>query len=332
MERNGGEIEPIEGFYLEDHHGTIFAVKGIMHPRKKYIVVPRYLPSWMGDREGRGKRYLKLPSSTYKISMNRWPHLLQLDPYLGIELLMMEEKDVKKKYDPISKLEELRSGATTYLQRACVHLSKMLEERGVDSWSLGVTGSILVGLEKGSSDIDLVVYGLRNSAKVYEAMLQMRNEGCTISVEESPNPMGLPKEIHVMHERRKLLKGILKFCDGKINYLIRCIPLQEEYPERYGEAKHLDRGPIELEARVIEDRFGFLLPTRYSIQTLDNDGVQMDVVSYGGVICEQARDGEKVLISGKLDERVGVGSGKKVSEIVVDMGGHYFYNPELSKI
>jgi predicted nucleotidyltransferase len=134
----------------------------------------------------------------------------------------------------------------------------------------------------------------------------------------------------MMHERRKVLKGILLFRDMRVRYLLRCIPLQDEYPERYGEARHLDKGPIKLEAKVIEDRYGFLLPTRYSIQVL-KDGFKIDVVSYGGVICEQAKNGERVLVSGKLDERTEIGSGKKYSEIVVDMRGHYFYNPDFSK-
>jgi predicted nucleotidyltransferase len=56
----------------------------------------------------------------------------------------------------------------------------------------------------------------------------------------------------------------------------------------------------------------------------------MDVVSYGGVICEQAKKGERVLVSGKLEKRVDVVTGRKEPEIVVDMGGHYLYDPELA--
>jgi predicted nucleotidyltransferase len=321
-------MDPVEGFYLEDDRGTIFAVKGIMHPNKKYIVVPRYVRSKTGER-GTSSRYVKLPSSNYKLSMERWPHLKQLDPYMGIEVLAMEGDEVKKIYDPISKLDEIRKDAPTPLHEACIRLSKMLEERGVDGNRIGVTGSILLGLEKKSSDIDLVVYGFANSVRAYEAMRHLRHEELTIPIKgREGNPMRLPIEAHLAHERRKLLKGVLLLGERQFDYLLRCIPLKEEYVERYGEARHIDLGPVKLEAKVIEDKFGFLVPTRYSIQTLDCNC--MDVVSYGGVICEQAKKGERVLVSGKLEKRVDVVTGRTEPEIVVDMGGHYLYDPELA--
>ncbi|MBO3803932.1 MAG: hypothetical protein JTT11_08725, partial [Candidatus Brockarchaeota archaeon] len=292
-------MDPVEGFFVEDARGNVFAVKGLLHPRKKLVVVPRYVPSGSGDRSRRGASYLKLGSSAYKLSMDRWPRLRRADPYLGVELLEMDEGDVEKVHDPVSKLEELRREASTPLQKACVFLSSALEKGGVDGRMVGVTGSILVGLEKGSSDVDLVVYGLADSARAYEAMRRLRLEGLTAPASgKARNPMGLPAGIQEAHEARKLLKGELLLGSWRVGYLLRCIPLKEEYVERYGEARHADAGALRLEADVVDDKFGYLVPTRYSVQ-IQGSGKRVDVVSYGGVICEQARKGEKALVSGK---------------------------------
>jgi len=85
-------MDPIEGFYLEDACGNIFAVKGIMHPERRYIVVPRYVPSERGDRKGSAARYEKLPSSTYKLSFGNWPQLRYADRCLGLELLAIDKE------------------------------------------------------------------------------------------------------------------------------------------------------------------------------------------------------------------------------------------------
>jgi predicted nucleotidyltransferase len=321
-------MRPTEGFYVKGADGVIFAVKGVIHPDGKIIVVPRYLPSETGDRGSPSARYRKIPASIYKLSMDNWTKLRYTDPYLGLELLAMGERDVRGGYDPLLRLRELRDGALTRLQRACVTLSEQLEGAGVEGASIGVSGSILLGLEKEGSDIDLVVYGYSNAKRSVEEMRRLRGEGGTLPLEGPiPNPMRIPIEIHLAHEMRKALKGRFEFEGGYVKYLIRCIPMEGEYPERYGEARHVDRGSVRAEAEVVDDSFGFTVPTRYSVRAAwPPDAI---VVSYSGILCEQALRGERVVISGKIEEKVSEKTGESTTEIVVDMAGHYVYNPRL---
>lgn len=322
-------MRPVEGFYVKDANGVIFAVKGILQPMDKYIVVPRYMPDEGGDRWDGKRRYSKMPSANYKVSMGDWPKLKYMDPFLGLELLAIGVKDVVQTYDPMLGLAELRRGTESILYRACVWLAERLESGGLVGECMGVSGSILLGLEKASSDMDLVIYGYANGRRAIEALRQLRAKGDTAPLEEEvPNPMQIPMGIHLAHERRKLLKGVLKFEGRRFKYLIRCVLSQDEYVERYGEAKHSDMGDVRVEATVIDDRLGASLPTRYSVSTVGPQNTRVDVVSYGGIISEQARKGERVLISGKR-EAVVRKNGITESEIVVDTGGHYLYSPEL---
>lgn len=195
----------------------------------------------------------------------------------------------------------------------------------------GISGSILLSVEKATSDVDLVIYGYANGRRAIEILRQLRAERETVPIgDDVPNPMQIPIGIHLAHERRKLLKGTLKFDGRYIKYLIRCVLSQDEYVERYGEAKHTDMGPVKAEAIVIDDRLGDFLPTRYTVSTMGSQSAEVDIISYGGIISEQARNGERVLVSGKMENVVGK-NGRLESEIVVDMGGHYLYSPELDE-
>jgi len=324
-------MRPIEGFYVKDANGTIFAVKGILHPMDKYIVVPRYMPSIGGERWDGETRYDKIPSSKYKVSMDDWPQWKYMDPYFGIELLAIGEKDIVRIYDPMLGLAELRKGAKKFLHRACVSLAERLEFGGLEGGCMGISGSILLGVEKATSDVDLVIYGYANGRRAIENLRQLRAEGETVPIgDDVPNPMQISIGIHLSHERRKLLKGKLKFDGRYIKYLIRCVLSQDEYVERYGEAKHTDMGSVKAEAMVIDDRLGDFLPTRYTVSTMGSQSAEVDIISYGGIISEQARNGERVLVSGKMENVVGK-NGRLESEIVVDMGGHYLYSPELDE-
>lgn len=292
-------MRPVEGFYVEDADGVIFAVKGILHPRGKFIVVPRYVPSQTGERGGGGtKRYHKTPSSAYKLSMDAWPRLRYVDPYLGVELLVMRTGEITGIYDPVLGLVELRRRASTPLHRACVSLADALESGGLKGENVGVSGSILLGLERGTSDIDLVVYGHAEEKKAVEVLRKLRAYGHTIPLRgHVPNPMRIPVKAHLAHERRKLLKGMLNFEGRFVKYLVRCIPFEDEYRERYGEAKHTDGGPMKAEAIIVDDGLGTFLPTRYEARSTGPQSLRFDIVSYGGIICEQARRGERVLVS-----------------------------------
>jgi len=321
-------MRPVEGFYVEDADGAIFAVKGILHPRGRLVVVPRYVPSKRGERGGGARRYHKMPSSSYKLTMDSWPRLRYVDPYLGVELLAMRVGEITKTYDPVLGLAELRRRASTPLHRACVSLADALESGGVEAGRLGVSGSMLLGLERGISDIDLVVYGYADGRRGVEVLRGLRAQGQTSPRGgHLPNPMHIPAKANLVHEGRKALKGMLNFKGRSIDFLVRCIPLEDECRERYGGAKHTDLGPMKAEAIVVDDGLGTFLPTRYGARGTCPEGLRFDIVSYGGIICEQARRGERVLVSGKK-EIVDEMGGAHI-EIVVDMRGHYLYCPEL---
>ncbi|MEM2828660.1 MAG: hypothetical protein QXZ14_00185, partial [Candidatus Jordarchaeales archaeon] len=157
----------MEGFFIEDIDGLIFDVKGLLHPPDRVIAYLRYFPDREGERERRGVKYRKVYSLAERdtVLKTKKPEYLYFDPVFGIVLEGVPRDRIVKVYDPREKLsqllgEEERSG----LEEAAVHLAlEIARKAGIPLSSIGVSGSMLVGLAGEGSDVDLVVFGEVNS-------------------------------------------------------------------------------------------------------------------------------------------------------------------------
>ena len=308
----------LEGDYLETFDGLIFAVKGFLHPPGLLVAFPKYRESRKGERVKAGKSYVRIGSlsEAYSLLERVYPWYLRPDPVFGEAMPEVPKGRVVAYYSPRVFLGGLkvrgRLGCLDRVEEECLEMACLLSEAsGVPLESFGVSGSTMLGLHRPDSDIDLIVYGFREGLKVYEALGRLLREAEAVVKPYSRN--GLKRlwearrkdtevsfEVFERLEAGRRLEGYFK---GR-EYFIR---LLNPPAEAYGECRFRRVSWVEAEAVVDSGSQPSFTPCLYklrNVKVLRGESPEPPVEAYSlrGRFCEAAREGEKVLVSGKLEE------------------------------
>ncbi len=165
---------------VEDKNHIIYVVVGNEHPIDSILGYPKYIPveektPW----KRRTKYFLRLPTC-YEVN-----HIYEkaaitpsqvYDPKYGVMVLGVKKTNIIRHYKPHEKLEEILSSPRDNLEADVVGIIYQLNKLGIPTRSLGVTGSILLGIHNIEfSDIDLVVYGCREAFNLVENLEGSKN-------------------------------------------------------------------------------------------------------------------------------------------------------------
>jgi len=315
--------KPLEGDYVETFDGLVLAVKGFLHPPGFVVAFPKYFEG-EGERVKAGKAYVKVGSlqEAYNLLERRYPEYLRVDPIFGEEVPEIPWGSIVSYYSPRVFLEELRVrgrlGCLDRVENECLEMASTLSEAsGVPLENFGVSGSTMLGLHKPDSDIDLIVYGFREGLKVYEALGRLlresespikpyQGEGLRRLWEARLRDTELPFEVFERLEAGRRLEGYFK---GR-EYFIR---LLNPPREAYGEERFRRLGWVEVEATIDVGSQPYFTPCLYklkNVKLLRGEAPQPPAEAYSlrGRFCEAAGEGEKVIVSGKLEEVLSGGS------------------------
>lgn len=268
----------------------IFSVVTYRHPSDGYYCLLRYVRDPEGERVRGDGRYRKLDfqDAVKFIEESRpeygggMPHRV---PQSALKLILRPKKGLKR------ILDEGRQDI--------VRIVEGLVDEGAMLNDLGVTGSHLAGLDRPSSDIDLVAYGVRGfetarkalSRAIENGKLNEPNDEVWRKIYSKRSPELSFKEF-VFHEKRKNNRGVI---DGRYFDLLFTRDWDEikDIP-KWGEGKKKMR----IEARVTGDRFCFDNPAIYEVehQTVDK------VLSYTHTYVGQAFEGEVLQAEGWVVE------------------------------
>jgi predicted nucleotidyltransferase len=321
-----------EGDLLETQDGLIFDVKGFVHPPDRVIAFPRFIPSPEGDRKLRGRAYKKIYalSERFEFLEEKLPHYLVSDHVFGDVLCEVPQKDVRRYYDPANHLINLRgSRQLDLLETDALRLHETLHSKANVTWSsLGISGSLLAGLHTVESDIDPIVYGTAEGTKVHESLEHLTRDSTSAlraySLDElrklycfRRQDTRIGFDDFVKTERRKVLQG--KF--GGHDYFIRFVRDWAEIDEQYGDSIYCRTGYARIKASVTDDSESIFTPCRYPVETvrvLDGKGAEdvVEVASFRGRFCEQARTGETIIAQGKT-EKVQTKDGNSFSRLLL---------------
>lgn len=220
---------------------------------------------------------------------------------------------IGRHYSPRQVLRQLLEGEASDavladLQQLCV----LLQREGLELEQLGITGSMLIGVQNHASDIDLVCYDrmlfhqLRNRVQSLIAQNKCRtlNDNDWLEAYQR-RACDLPLDEYIWHEQRKYNKAIIN--QRKFDLSLIAAP-REASGTRYSKL-----GPVHIEATVVEDHYGFDYPAEFAIDHVEIRRVVCFTATYTG----QAQVGERVAIAGQLEEdelgdkRIVVGSSRE---------------------
>lgn len=306
-----------EGDVIETVENAFFDVKGLLHPPDKIVAFIRFYPDPDGDRVKNKTRYRKVYalSNRYAWLKEKFPEYLVYDPVFNEQLCEVPVEKVKTLYQPIDRLRNLRYGDNLDdVERQVLEFMVLLKEHANISWSkIGISGSVLEKLHTKTSDIDPIVYGSKNGNKVQLVLKSLLEDD-----EDLVRPYSSYElrelfafrskdtitsfEDFVRTESRKVLQG--KFM-GR-DYFIRFVKDWPELNEQYGSTIFNPMGYARIKATVIDNSESIFTPCCYklnNVEILAGKHVEpiVEIVSFRGRFCEQARNGETVIAQGKVE-------------------------------
>jgi len=309
--------------FLETVEGFFFCVVGPFHPGDRVISYLKYLPDkrgiW-GKRRKRFKRVMKaytIPNllETFKLLEKSHPHYLFRSPFYNIRMTAVPHEKIKRHYHPEEKLEELlKSQELDVLQAKAVELVRTLSRASnISSSSFGITGSILLDIHNPDfSDVDLTVYGLKNTLALKEGLNQLYSSSSKVKRFEGKlleawcksktvkHPLSLA-EARTIYEKRWNVGNF----DGTL-FSIHPVKTKFELSEKYGDKSFRPKGFVTIRATVEDDSDSMFLPAVYrvrNVEVLEGPKTEniLEVVSYESLYDSLATKGEKITAHGKLE-------------------------------
>jgi len=335
-------VKITEGYYFRLHDKTIFYAKGVIHPPNKVIGYPKYVLDPSGDRISiNGVRYRKEPSFLGELDILRrnYNKYLVNDPYIGDIVPEIPYGDIETIYDPLEKARQIiyANPSDNVLKDVRDMIIDLVEATNV--LSIGVSGSVLVGLHRSDSDIDIVIYGEEEGRKVYNYLVDIINRGGspytrysehTIKRVYSFRRKETPIDFHnyVLQAKRKVLEGFFK----NREYFIRLVKNPKPY-EDYGKVVYRKIGRATMKLKVLDAREAIYTPCRYVVEVVEYvDGVRADideVYSLRGRFNELAWEDEVILVRGTVEKLEYTGTRKIKYRLYLGHPGDFLVNLSL---
>ncbi len=322
-----------EGDLIKTGNHVIFDVKGLVHPPDRVIAFPRYIPSPMGTRGGGADTYGKVYNlaKRFKYLQQNAPNLVVHDPVFDEDLCEVPVDTIRKRYDPVAKLASLRkSKMLKPLEKKAVQLAKDLKEAADIPWStIGISGSVLVGLHTAKSDLDPIVYDAEACRKAYAALEDLlgdvdsrfksyRRDGLRALFDFRSKDTVMSFEDFARVERRKAFQGLFEGVD----YFVRFVKDWSQVDERYGDVCYSNFGYAKITAIVADDAEALFTPCTYKIKNVTVvEGSKLnpiqEIASFRGRFCKQAKKGEAVTAQGKVERVTNKKTGEEHYRIII---------------
>jgi predicted nucleotidyltransferase len=312
--------------------GLIFRVFGYSHPQHAFICDAEYASARVFTsndpralRNGGNQVFYKFYNDEgWKLVSKQFPQYTIFHEMLGQRVVGIKQSDIAEVRKPEERLQALiKTGSKDELQDATQRvLSIVLQGSGLSTANFGVFGSMLHGFHHPKfSDIDLIVYGIKENAKIRETLQTLyadKLSGFRNEFETDEAMAGKQwrfknysvKEF-IWHQKRKLIYGL--FSDAKSGRTIKAefepVKAWSEIASEYdSKARILRKGWVKIKAHVIADDDAPFIPSVYGITPLTvlsgtRDALEaVRVISYMEEFRLQAQKDETVCVEGNLEE------------------------------
>ncbi len=270
--------------FIETEDGWIFAVADYAN-QDGFRCLLRYVPDPEGSREARGIKYRKLDFD------EAFAFLKRERPEYVRDLHVVPEKDVIRIDRPSDELPRVAK-ADSRLKR----ISTLLAEGGVPEGCIGITGSMLMGLQGPSSDIDLVAYG-KSWWKARAILAKAKEEGRIQELDEtmwrriySKRKPETGFDEFVIHEMRKGNRGMIGDTYFDLLYARDWSQISPSQPGKV-------MGRRKIVAEVLDAEFSFDSPAIFKL-----DHEVGEIFCYSHTYAGQALPGETVEANGVVEK------------------------------
>lgn len=308
-----------------------FATTSYLHPEDRILSFLRYVPDPKGDRTKKGSRYSKVDTTqAYKFIKGGYQEYL-FDSGVAAEKMMGVPRDkVSEILKPTKRLEEIMANPENELLEKVVEVASFFhEEAGISYKYMGVSGSILPGLyHPQKSDIDFVIYGLKNHRNAVETFARQKNEPNSplkgISDEfwnwlyqKRIKDSSLTIDEFKWYENRKSNRGVVR----GVLFDILATRDWDEIQGTYGGTTNHSLGTLKVECTITDALESFDNPAVYRVdEVVVVEGPEFHVdelASFTHTYAGQVKEGERVVGQGKLEKITDKKTGESKNRLVV---------------
>lgn len=258
-----------------------FSVLGYKNSKKVKCFL-RYSPRSDGDREKNGKKFKKL---SHDEAINH----PQAAKYFDGKIFRVPVEEIEMVYKPEEKLREVMDSDVSKI----VNFFNFIPMQ-----EMGVTGSRLIGLQGGESDVDFVVYG-KWWFLAREKLKKGIETGKLLDLDEDSwefiykkRKVILPFNVFVAHEKRKFHRAFLGDTYFDLLYVRGYEEIDRDIPEEPGEKV----GKKTIRAKVGDDSYIFDYPAYYPV-----DREVKAILCFTHTFVGQAFRGEEVIARGEVE-------------------------------
>lgn len=311
---------PKDRDFIETVEGMFFCVVDYLHPPGKYTAYLKYSPA----REGRWQRgntiyhrelayyHAHQVSQTLDYLQARYPEYIATCSVRDMRFSMIPQDRVAVYYCPEARLAQILRRPDDVLEEELTTLTtSLLAATGIPPTSLGITGSILLGIHNPSfSDLDLTVYGRAAVGRLRSALTGPGIPGVGPVVpatlarwrQDVIDHHGLTEaQVDWLMTRRWNYRSYM----GRRYLSFHPTRSDEEIRERYGDHFYRDAGACRLRATIADATEAIYLPAVYRVEQVRIlEGLEADIreiCSYEGLFGQVADVGQEVEAQGKLE-------------------------------
>lgn len=292
--------------FIETAQGLMFAVVADGCEAGKVRCFLRYLYRDNGWRK-------VVTDDANRFLAEHHPQYLFYSSELDASLHAVAEQAIVGHYSPRKVLRQLlQDTAGDHVLADLQQLCGLLQRDGVAFEHIGITGSLLIGMQNHASDIDLVCYDraafhqLRNrvQALIVQDKCRTLNDDDWLAAYQR-RACDLSLDEYVWHEQRKYNKAVIN--QRKFDLSLVAAP-RESAGKRFSKL-----GPVRIETRVVDDCYAFDYPAEFAIDHAEIACVVCFTATYTG----QAQAGERIVVAGQLEadeqgvRRIVVGSNRE---------------------
>ena len=311
---------PKDRDFVETVEGMLFCVVDYLHPPGKVTAYLKYSPAPEGRWQRDGAAFHRelayyhahQVGQTLDYLEAHYPEYIDTCPVRDMRFSMIPHERVALYYRPEARLAQVLERPGDSMEQELAALTEsLLAATGIPLESLGITGSMLLGIHNPSfSDLDIIVYGVEAA-------------DCLRSVLAGPGIPGVgPVMPSVLARWRRDSMDHHGLSEAQVDWLItrrwnyasyegrRYLSFHPtrsdaEIREHYGDHTYRDAGVCRLRAVVTDAAEAIYLPAIYRVaQVHFLEGPEADVReirSYEGLFGEVADAGQEIEARGKLE-------------------------------